>query len=220
MTRTRLLAALARRIGRVDALHPVRVAIDGVDAAGKTTLADELVEPVRALGRPVIRASIDDFHHPAAVRYRVGRHSAEGYFRDSFDLEAVRARLLGPLGPGGDRRFQPKAFDYKTDSRVEAPEQTAAINAVLLFDGIFLQRPELREAFELTIFLDVPFGITVARMVTRDGGPADVEDAGNHRYVGGQRIYLRECEPRKRADLVVDNRDWDEPRIARGELEA
>jgi uridine kinase len=39
--------------------HPTRVAIDGVDAAGKTTLDDELAEVLRERGRGVIRASID-----------------------------------------------------------------------------------------------------------------------------------------------------------------
>jgi uridine kinase len=40
--------------------HPVRVAVDGIDAAGKTTLADALVNPLSQLGRGVIRASNDD----------------------------------------------------------------------------------------------------------------------------------------------------------------
>jgi hypothetical protein len=34
--------------------HPVRVAVDGVDAAGKTSLADELVGPLAARGRTVL----------------------------------------------------------------------------------------------------------------------------------------------------------------------
>ncbi len=42
------LVALVRRP------HPVRVAIDGADAAGKTTLADELVKPLEARGRTAI----------------------------------------------------------------------------------------------------------------------------------------------------------------------
>lgn len=41
MTREQLLSVLAHRISAVERTHPVRVAIDGVDAAGKTTLADE-----------------------------------------------------------------------------------------------------------------------------------------------------------------------------------
>ena len=57
MTRQELVLELAQRISRISCAHSVRVAIDGVDAAGKTTLADELVAPLERLGRPVIRAS-------------------------------------------------------------------------------------------------------------------------------------------------------------------
>jgi pantothenate kinase-related protein Tda10 len=79
MTRPDVVAELASRIGRVTRPHPIRVVIDGVDAAGKTTLADELVAPLTRTGRFVIRASIDGFHHLADVRYRRGRLSLERY---------------------------------------------------------------------------------------------------------------------------------------------
>ncbi|MFN8515402.1 MAG: hypothetical protein U0841_23010 [Chloroflexia bacterium] len=36
------MGQLARRIGAIRRSHPTRVAVDGVDAAGKTTLADAL----------------------------------------------------------------------------------------------------------------------------------------------------------------------------------
>jgi len=58
-------ALLVRVAATIVALHPeriVRIAIDGVDGAGKTTLADALAPVVAAQGRPTIRASVDDFH--------------------------------------------------------------------------------------------------------------------------------------------------------------
>ncbi len=214
-TREKLLDALADGIVAVALPHPVRVAIDGVDGAGKTTLADELAPLLRSRGRPVIRASVDDFHHPAAHRYRAGRHSPEGYFRDSFDYTALRRRLLDPLGPEGDLGYRVACFDYRRDAPVEPPTERAEPDSILLLDGIFLQRPELRGGFDWTLFLEVPFEVTVARMAERDGGPTDVEAPGNRRYVGGQRIYLQECEPRRSADVVVDNRDLRRPGIVR-----
>ena len=64
---------LSRLAAAIVALHPtrtIRVAIDGVDGAGKTTLADALAPVVAAQGRPTIRASVDDFHHPARCALR------------------------------------------------------------------------------------------------------------------------------------------------------
>jgi hypothetical protein len=80
--------------------------VDGPPAAGKTTLADELAAVLRAQGRDVIRASIDDFLFPRAQRYPRGEYSAEGSYFDTHDYDALNRVLLDPLGPGGDRRFQ------------------------------------------------------------------------------------------------------------------
>jgi uridine kinase len=85
VTRNACVARLASMIAAVARPHPVRVAVDGVDGAGKTHLADELVRPLTHSGRQIIRASVDGFHHPRAHRYRRGRESADGYFRDSFN---------------------------------------------------------------------------------------------------------------------------------------
>ena len=69
MKRAQLLEQLAHRIIEIKLPHPVRVAIDGVDAAGKTALADELAAFTEAKNRPVIRASIDGFHNSASIRH-------------------------------------------------------------------------------------------------------------------------------------------------------
>jgi cytidylate kinase len=59
--------------------HSLRVAIDGIITAGKTTFADELAEEVRARGRACLRVSMDVFHQSSAVRYSLRRDSADGY---------------------------------------------------------------------------------------------------------------------------------------------
>lgn len=97
MKRTHMLQALAKRIATLLSAHPVRIAIDGIDAAGKTTLANELAMVLQSQGRTVIRASIDGFHRPRAERYQRGPASPEGYYADSFDYPALRDELLLPL---------------------------------------------------------------------------------------------------------------------------
>jgi uridine kinase len=213
MKRSALIEALAERIACVERRHPVRVAIDGVDGVGKTTLADELVDPVRRHGLPVIRASVDGFHNPRSVRYRLGRSSPEGYFRDSFNYAALTAVLLDPLGPGGSRRYRRAIFNYRTDSEVATPFETAAPDTVLLFDGVFLLRPELRSYWDLSIFLDAPFEVTIPRAAHRDGGSPDVTAIENLRYVEGQKLYLQTCEPKRVATILIDNENLASPEI-------
>src|SRR6188474_1850630 len=112
MKRSQLLDYLAGRIIETTRPHPLRIGIDGPDAAGKTTWAEELVAPLQRSGRPVIRASIDGFHNPAAIRHARGLTSPEGYYHDSFNYETLVESLLAPLGPGGSRRFSTAIFDY------------------------------------------------------------------------------------------------------------
>ena len=213
MERAALLEVLVERIARVIRPHPIRVAIDGVDGVGKTTLADELVDPLRRRGLPVIRASIDGFHNPRNMRYRLGRGSPEGYFQDSFNYEALTAVLLGPLGPGGSRRYRRAVFNYRIDSEISTPFKTANRDAILLFDGVFLLRPELLAYWEISFFLDAPFTVTIPRCARRDGGSTDVNAVENRRYVEGQKLYLQQCEPRRVATVVINNENLWSPDI-------
>jgi uridine kinase len=220
VTRTAAVEQLAAAIVALRPGHPARVAIDGVDGAGKTTLADELVEPLRRAGREVIRASIDGFHYPREVRYARGPDSPEGYFLDSFDYDAVRRELLDSLGPTGDRKFRIAVFDYRTDRTVESARQSASREAVLLFDGVFLSRPELEGSWDMTVWLDVPFEITIERAIARDsrrgGDAASTRAKYERRYVPGQRLYLAQCRPLERADVVFYNSDLDRPKVMSG----
>jgi uridine kinase len=98
-TRNELLRRLAEGVGSVTIAHPTRVAIDGPPAAGKTTLADELAVVLCAESREVIRASIEGSLFPRSQRDRRSEHSAEGYYHDSCDDDALHRVLLDPLGP-------------------------------------------------------------------------------------------------------------------------
>ncbi|MBL7497990.1 uridine kinase [Frankia sp. CNm7] len=195
----------------------LRVAIDGPDAAGKTTLADELADRVGLRGRPVIRASVDGFHQPAATRRRRGSLSAEGYFHDAFDYDALRTRLLDPLRPGGDRRYQPASFDYRADTALDVPTERAPDNAVLLVDGVFLLRPELRAHWDLAIYLHISPAESLRRALDRDvevfGSAGTVQERYKARYLPGQALYRDTATPHDQAHILIDNEDPWAPRV-------
>lgn len=209
MVTSSVLEDLADRICACPRKHPLRVGIDGIDASGKTTLADALVAPVELRGRSVIRASIDHFHNPRSIRYRLGPDSPEGYFNDSFNYPILISALLEPLGPDGDRRFRLRAYDVRADRPVESPVEIAPKNAVLILDGVFLQRPEIARFWDLVIFLDVPFEVALKRAIQRDlpilGSPEAVRERYLRRYIPGQQLYLLQCEPQRRADIILRN---------------
>jgi uridine kinase len=209
-----LVSELARVICAVRAAGIIRVGVDGVDGAGKTTLGDELAAAVGDLGRPVIRASVDSFHNPRAIRYRRGRNSPDGFFLDSYDYGLLRGVLLDPLSPRGSGRYRVAAFDYVRDQPTLAPERVAAPDAVLIFDGIFLHRSELFGYWDYSIFLRVSFDTSIPRCAqARPELSPDPRAESNQRYVDGQRIYLRTCEPERLATIVIDNEDLDAPSV-------
>ena len=145
-----------------------RIAVDGIDCAGKTTFADRLATLLQA-----DRVSVDDFLRPSEQRHARGVESPEGYYEDSFDNDAFRAAVLA------------------------APEPLVA-------DGVFLQRPELDDLWDLRIWLDVSFESALERAVVRDADLFDdVRARYERRYFPGQRIYLAAVDPCSRADIVV-----------------
>ena len=197
----------------------VRVAVDGVDGAGKTVFADELAAELAARGREVVRVSADDWHQVRALRHARGRTSAEGFWLDSYDYPRLRAEVLDPLGPGGSREYRARGHDLATDEVLAGPVSQAPAGAVVVVDGLFLQRAELDGCFELVIWLDVPFEETAARMAARDGTSPDPEDPSMQRYVGAQRTYFDLRSPWARADLVVDNTDLAAPFVVTGRFD-
>ena len=219
MERESLIGVLANTVQQMRCSHPLRVAIDGVDAAGKTMLANELALRLRSSQHQVIQASVDDFHHPEKIRRRKGSLSPEGFYHDSYNYPALIKNLLIPLGPNGNRQYRTASFDLHTDNPVNQPFTTAPANAILLVDGIFLLRPVLLAYWDLTIYIDADFTTTMKRGIARDeeifGSTQKATQRYRERYVPGQKLYHQEARPLDRADIIIDNNQIDSPKILR-----
>jgi uridine kinase len=187
-------------------LSPDRVtliAVDGVDGSGKTTFAESLRVALLTRAPFVQIVHLDDFHNLREARYRRGRDSPEGFFLDSYDYEAFLARVIAPLRDGINR-IRPAATDLERDEYVNPAPVDIPIGGVVIVEGIFAHRDELHRLWDWSLFLDVPFEASVARMAERDGSPSDPDHPSLRRYVEGQRIYLTRCDPKSRASLVID----------------
>jgi uridine kinase len=199
--------------------HPLRVAIDGITAAGKTTLAAELADALRNRGATAIQLSGDDFHHQSAHRYRQGRHNANGYYEDAYDLQALARMVLIPLGPGGDLRYQARYHDLATDELLHDEPETASAGAIVLVEGSFLQRAELADHWDEVIFVETSFAEARRRGSLRDsglfGGLGRAQHAFDTRYHPASRRYLDEVQPQDRANVVIGNEDITRPQLIR-----
>ena len=188
------------------------IAIDGVDAAGKTIFAAKLTKALRERKHSVIEASMDGFHNPQIIRYRMGRDSPEGYYRDSFNIKAVKTLLVEPLKEGN--LYQTQVFDYKIDQTTPFDGSLAEPGSILVFEGVFSLRPELRTLWDYKIYLDITPEESMRRGIDRDpGGKEETESRYRIRYLPGQELYKAEAKPRLVADIIVDYNNPEEPRI-------
>jgi len=196
----------------------LRVAVDGYTAAGKTSFAHELAVALRDQGRSTLRASMDDFKHPWADARERGydRTSGEGYYRNAYDFAAAKDLLLGPMGPGGSGTIVLCAHDPLTGIDHRAITVAAPAGAVLIVDTVFAFRPEYDSFWDNRIWIEVDAKTSLARGVARDSaaeGQYEATLVHTPRYHLAERLYIEEVDPRSRADVIVDNNDFTNPRL-------
>ncbi len=218
--RRQVLDGLARRILALRLDHPTRVGIDGHSAAGKTTLADEVATTLRAMtARAVLRVTLDHFKRHVDLRRRFPPGSPESYYFEMFDSGAIRDELLVPLGPGGNRRYRTQIMDFSGRTPVDSGVEVAPDDAILVADGGFPQRPVLSRHWDLCVYLHIQPADVLHRGTARDQAWMDSAEAAAERYrtyyLPGEELYLAEAHPAERADIGLDNRDFEAPRIVR-----
>jgi uridine kinase len=207
-----VLAALADEILHNYGRGRTIVAVDGIDVAGTAQFADDLAHAMRLSGQTVFRASIDGFYRPRAERYLLGRESPEGFYRHSFDYTTFKRALVEPFRMGGSAGFVPAAFDVRRDAQIEPTWLTGPADAVLIVDGIFMNRPETRGLWNYSVWLDVSDAEAEARRAARDLAARDSRPERSLRYSGAQELYAAESTPRTRATAIIDNDDPEHPR--------
>lgn len=191
----------------------VLVAVDGPDAAGKTTLADAIAD---LMGDAAVRASVDHFHRPAAERSARGALSPEGYYEDTFAVDDARD-LLESFATGA-QEVTTGTFDFRSDLP-SVHRRRVPRTAALIVDGVFLLRPELRGHWDLAVYLHVAEAVTIDRALRRDvklfGDEETVLLRYRAKYLPGQALYRSIAAPLDVAHLVIDNTTPAAPLILR-----
>ena len=170
--RSRLVKETADKVSRLSSRR-LRVAIDGLTAAGKTTFGDELAAAIRQLGRTTLRASLDDFKNPWGEAREQGydRVSGEGYYRYAHDFRSATELLLAPAGPDGSGQVVLCAHDPLTGRDHRDVVIDAPLDAILIVDSVFAFRSEYDAFWDYRIWLDVKLtAIAQSRNRTGLGG--------------------------------------------------
>jgi uridine kinase len=221
LARTVVLEMVAERVGRCRGAR-VLVGVDGRSGAGKSTFADELARTLEQAGRSVVRSATDSFHRPREQRMRLGESSPEGFYWDSYQTRVIIDELLVPFRDGASEVLV-GAFDEPSDT----PRLRKAVvptDAILVFDGLFVHRPELCQHWNLTVTLhaDRRCDDVWLRYLETDlpHDPTDraaeldrrLERARWPRYRHGWQLYLEAIGPAA-ADIDIDNENLSAPAI-------
>lgn len=190
ITPGRLVEELADLLCRERPDQRLRVAVDAAPAAGPQRLAAELVDPLRARGRPAVHVPADGFLRPASLRFEFGRTNPDAYYTGWLDESGLRREVLDPAGPGGDGRILPSLWDPDTDRATRAPYLTLPPTAVLLVSGTFLLGGGL--PFDILVHLSLSPGALARRT------PADQAWT-----LPAFARYAEEVAPESFADVVV-----------------
>jgi len=186
-------ACAATRVAQIGRATIV-VAIDGGAGAGKSTLAKGIRD---RLGRvSILRA--DHFFLPLN-EYPAARLAPDQAYRLYFPWDRMRQEALIPLRCGQTARYQ--RYDWETDRL----DQWVIVepNEIVLVEGVYSARPEIRPLIDLAIFVETPRDERRKRMLARGHLERDINNDWLAPWVAAEDWYFANVRPAEHADLVV-----------------
>jgi uridine kinase len=177
-------------------LHPVAgrafvVALDGPGGSGKSTLARELAAAYDGLAAVV---EGDDFYADLDDDYRAGLDAKDGY-REYFDWQRLRDQVFVPARQGRPIKYQrydwgnTRMGDWLTVPGVE----------LLLVEGVYSSRPELREYADLVLWVTTSEEERVRRQFERSQN----QGVWIKRWMAAESYYLDNIHQPGSAEVVV-----------------
>jgi uridine kinase len=183
------LAAVLQRLPTPTTDLPTLMCIEGLGGSGKTTLA----RAVTARRPDITLIHGDDFYGPEERDWRSWT-PRQGYER-YFDHQRVEHQLLRPLKTGHRASFQ--RYDWKNNAL--ADWVTVEPQGVVLVEGVYLLRRELRSYWDFSIYVDTPRELRLQRLHARGEN-----DAGwIERWAAAEDYYEQVEQPAQAAELVV-----------------
>jgi uridine kinase len=172
------------------------VAIDGGAGAGKSTLAKEIRN--RLSGVAIL--STDHFFRPLN-EYPAASLPPEKLYDLYFPWERMRAEALIPLRRGETARYQ--RYDWSADRLLDWT--TVEPEEIVLVEGVYSSRPELRPMLDAAIILDAPRDERRRRVLAR--GPNPFGDWMTP-WMSAEDWYFEHVRPQDTADLSLLSTEW------------
>lgn len=158
---------------------------------GKSTLSKLLCE----LDSKVIVVQMDDFYRPMTDAEGLSL-SAEQGCKKFFDWERLREQVLIPISKS-QSQISYQTYDWSTKSL--GRWETFKSKGIVIVEGVYSMRQELRDYYDSTIFVDTPETVRLARMEARNQNPSQWRE----RWLAAEKYYNETESPINFAKLVV-----------------
>lgn len=136
----------------------------------------------------------------------------------SYDYLAFRDLVLRPLGADGNRCVRTAIFDSFHDRPLPEQWHAASETTILIVDGAFLQRDELRSDWDYLIWLKVDAETIISRARQRDVAWVGSAEVVEHRYrkrmLPVHALYESLVDPEAQGDAMIDTTDLNVPHLA------
>ncbi len=179
------------------------VGIDGLGGAGKSTVSEALRKMFREEDIFVTVLHIDDFIHPKTVRYNDKYAEWECYYNLQWRYDYLLKDVAEPIRRGS-LSGKIELYDKDNDTYFLS-ETNIPVGSVVIIEGIFLQREELRGVFDYVVYIDIPEEIRLERVLKRDGyigNKEQIKAKYENRYFPAERYYVKNCSPCDNANFV------------------
>lgn len=186
------LTSLATMIIAVDH-RPVMVGIDGAGGAGKSTLAQELADVL-----PVAVAIVhgDDFYSDLPESEKALLSPQQGC-KSYFDWRRLQFEVLTMAeGPNVTLRYQ----RYDWNEAILGDWIDVAMPDVVIVEGVYTLRRELREYYDVTVFVQTVDATRLQRQHSRNENTHD----WIRRWAAAEDFYFSREHPWESTDIVVD----------------
>lgn len=181
------------------------IGIDGLGGAGKTSKAKELQDILSRHGISSEILHIDDFIHPRDIRYVDNIEEWKCYYYLQWRYDYI-SDILKKLKQEGAFFEGIEIYNKKTDC-YDIKTLKIKPETVLIIEGVFLQRKELKDLFDFVMYIDVPKEERLRRVLKRDtyiGNEREIEEKYKKRYFPAEDYYVKTCHPSKCANLQYD----------------
>jgi uridine kinase len=172
------------------------VGIDGLGGSGKSILTEKIRQQLEVARFTLAIVHNDDFFLPSTSRSQLPVFIKP--IGSDFDWMRLREQVLLPLRSGKIAKYA--RYDWPSDHLGEYHEIQP--QGVVLIEGVYSTRAELRDLFDFRIWVDCPRELRLSRGLARDAHTARsrwVDD-----WMPAEDRYCSEQRPRTFAHAIVN----------------